>query len=77
MQEAAGSDQTDSNRSTRQSSADLDTDRRLHSFPGIAFNPPIQACVCRADLPTGIFRGWHAFAPVSAGYPCRAGVAGI
>ena len=77
MQEAAGTDQTDLNRSAQQSSADLDTDQRLHSFPCIEFNPLIQAFVCRADLPTGNFRGEHASAPVSAGHPCRIGVAAI
>lgn len=77
MQEAAGTDQTDLNRSAQQSSADLDTDRRVHSFPGIEFNPLIQAFVCRADSPTGNSRGRQASAPVSTGYPCRTGDAGI
>lgn len=77
MQEAAGTDQTDLHRSAQQSSADLDTDRRLHSFPRIEFNPLIQAFVCRADFPTGNFRGGHASAPVSAGGSPRNGVAAI
>lgn len=77
MQEATGTDQTDLNRSAQQSSADLDMDQRLHSFPCIEFNPLIQAFVCRADLSTGNFRDRHASAPVSAGHPCRIGAAAI
>lgn len=77
MQEAAGTDRTDLNRSAQQSSADLDTDQRLHSFPGIEFNPLIQAFVCRADLPTGNFRSRCGSAPVSAGHSCRIGVVAI
>jgi len=77
MQEAAGTDRTDLNRSAQQSSADLDTDQRLHSFPCIEFNPLIQAFVCHADLPTGEFRGGHAFAPVPAGPWWRIGVVAI
>lgn len=77
MQEAAGTDQTDLNRSAQQSSADLETDQRLHSFPGIAFNPLIQAFVCRAYFPTGNFRGRHASTPVPAGHSCRNGAAAI
>lgn len=77
MQEAAGTDQTDLNRSAQQSSADLEMDQRLHSFPGIAFNPLIQAFVCRADLPTGNFRGGHASTPVPAGHSYPSGAAAI
>ena len=77
MQEALGTDYANLNWLALYAAADSDTDHRLHSLPGIAFNFLIQAIACRTVMAAGIFRGRRASAPVPVGYRCRSGVAGI
>ncbi len=59
MQEASGADLTDFNRPAQASSADLDTDHRLQSFPGSSFTPLIQATARRAVALNCILHGWR------------------
>ncbi len=67
MQEALGADFTDFNRPAQLSSADLNTDHRLHSFPGSSFPPLTQATARRASALNGIFLGRRLRASISRG----------
>lgn len=57
MQDALGADFTDFNRTAQPSAFDLDTDHRLHSFPGSSFTPLIQAIARRANALNSTARG--------------------